>query len=32
MPLGKDMNPFIFLAMGLIVSLLFFYKDGLGIK
>ena len=30
--LGKDMNPLILPAMGLIVPLLFFYKDGFGIK
>ena len=30
--LGKGMNPFIPLAMSRIVSLLFFYKDGFGIK
>ena len=29
---GKGMNPYIPTAMGLIVSLLFFYKDGFGIK
>ena len=30
--LRKGMNPFIPRAMGLIVSSLFFYKDGFGIK
>ena len=30
--LGKDINLFIFQAMGLIVPLLFFYKDNFGIK
>ena len=30
--LGKGMNPIILPAMGWIVPLLFFYKDGFGIK
>ena len=29
---GKGMNPLIPLVMGLVVPLLFFYKDGFGIK
>ena len=30
--LGKGMNPFILPAMGLLVPLLFFLKDGFGIE
>ena len=32
MTIKKGINPLIFLAKGQIVSLLFFYKDGFGIK